>query len=67
MQQVKHHFTQRETPRVIKAPHGAGSLKIVSAKGMTLHLVDASGGRFRFEARIRQLQPETSRRGPLKR
>jgi hypothetical protein len=66
VQQVKHNFTRRETPRVVKAPHGAGSLKIVSANGMTLHLVDASGERFRFEARISQLQPETSRWGPLK-
>jgi hypothetical protein len=61
VQQIKHHFTQRETPRVIEATYGAGSLKIVSAKGMTLHLVDASGGRFRFDARIRQLRPEISR------
>jgi hypothetical protein len=65
VQQIKHHFTQRETPRVIEAPYGAGSLKIVSAKGMTLHLVDASGGRFRFDARIRELRPETSRWGTL--
>jgi hypothetical protein len=57
-QRVNHHFTQRETPRVIEAPYGAGSLKIVSANGMTLYLVDASGGRFRFDARIRQLLPE---------
>src|SRR5215208_765018 len=61
VQRVKHHFTQLEIPRVIDAPYGSGSLKIVSANGMTLHLVDASGGRFRFDARIRQLRPEISR------
>ena len=60
-QQVKHHFAQREAPRVIDAPYGSGSLKIVSANGMTLHLVDASGGRFRFVAQTHQLRPETSR------
>ena len=65
-QRVKHHFTQRETPRVIQAPYGSGPLKIVSANGMTLHLLDASGEEFRFDAWTRQLwtrqlRPETSR------
>ena len=61
-QQAKHHFTQRETPRVIDAPYGSGPLKIASANGMTLHLVGgASGERFRFDARTRQLRPETPR------
>jgi hypothetical protein len=59
-QLVKHHFTQREPPRVIDAPHGSGPLEIVSANGMKLHLVDASGERFRFDARTRRLRPETS-------
>jgi hypothetical protein len=44
---------------MIEAPYGLGPLEIVSANGMTLHLVDASGGRFRFDARAGQLRPET--------
>jgi hypothetical protein len=61
VERIGHHFTRRETPRVIEAPYGSGPLEIVSANDMTLHLVDASGGRFRFDARARQLRPETPR------
>jgi len=61
VERIGHHFIWRETPRVIEAPHGSGPLGIVSANGMTLHLVDASGGRFRFDAQAGQFRPETPR------